>query len=72
MKYKCMWEKLYIRFSSGDVLERYVKCNDVYDLYAVIGYIHSTSTEKVDRISYEIVSEDEVEEDKIFSLKGRI
>ena len=67
-----MWEKLYIRFSSGDVLKRYVYCRDTYDLYAVIGYIHSTSTDKIDRISYERVSEDKVEEDKIFSLKGRI
>ena len=67
-----MWEKLYIRFSSGDVLERYVYCRNTHDLYAVIGYIYSTSIDKVERISYVIVSEDEVEEEKIFSLKGRI
>lgn len=67
-----MWEKLYIRFNSGDVRERYVYCRNTHDLYTVIGYFHSTSTEKIDRISYEIVSEDEVEEDKIFSLQGRV
>ena len=67
-----MWEKLYIRFNSGDVLERYVYCRDTYDLYAVIGYIYSTSINKIDRISDEIVSKDKVEEDKVFSLKGRV
>lgn len=53
-------------------MERYVYCNSKYDLYAAIGYIYSTCIEEIRRIDYKIVKEVDAEDDKIFSLRGRV
>lgn len=68
-----MWYKLLVSFAIGNhFMERYVYCNSKYDLYAAIGYIYSTCIEEIRRIDYKIVKEVDAEDDKIFSLRGRV
>ena len=47
-----MWYTLYIKDTFSDVIVRYARVENKWDLFAYIGYIYSTSITKIERISY--------------------
>ena len=56
------WFKLYVKYSLSGIKNKYVKADDMWDLFAFIGYLYSTSFEHIERIDYQEVSQNEVAE----------
>lgn len=52
-----MWYKLFIRYWNNNLLEKYTYAKDKWDLFAIIGWIYSTSVEEINRIDYTMSSE---------------
>lgn len=52
-----MWYKLYPLYWDGSIPVKYVHVKDKWDLFAVIGWLYSTSIEKIERIDYEVSAE---------------
>lgn len=49
------WYKLYIRMWDDSLRIRYIQAENKWDLFAVIGWLHSTYLEHIERIDYEAV-----------------
>lgn len=56
-----MWYKLYIRYWYGQVTVKHVQVENKWDLFAIIGWIYSTTIEKIERIDYEKSPEPDVD-----------
>lgn len=52
-----MWYKLFIRYWNNNLLEKYTYAKDKWDLFAIIGWIYSTSVEEIKMIDYTTSSE---------------
>jgi len=50
-----IWYKLYIRMFTDEIKIRFVEVDNRWDLFAVIGWLYSTTIEKIERIDYEEV-----------------
>ena len=49
------WYKLYIRMWDDSLRIRYVQAENKWDLFAIIGWLYSTTLERIERIDYEVV-----------------